>query len=83
MPIVVIIIQNVFGLLNLIILADIVVSFFLSPYHPIRAFLDKIVNPILTPIRKIMPRTGMIDFSPLVLIIILQVVEYLLIISFR
>lgn len=83
MPVVVIIIKNLFGLLNLIIFADIIVSFFLSPYHPIRAFLDRIVNPLLAPIRRFMPQTGMFDFSPIVLILILQVVEYLLIIPFR
>ena len=83
MPVVVIIIKNLFGLLNLVIFADIIVSFFLSPYHPIRAFLDRIVNPLLAPIRRFMPQTGMFDFSPIVLILILQVVEYLLIIPFR
>ncbi len=83
MPVVVFVIQNLFGLLNLIILVDIVVSFFLSPYHPVRNFLDRIVNPLLSPIRRIMPRTGMFDFSPIILILILQVIEYLVLIPFR
>ena len=83
MIVVVIFLQTLFRLLNLIILADIVVSFFLSPYHPVRNFLDKIVNPLLSPIRRIMPQTGMFDFSPLILIILLQVIEYLVLIPFR
>jgi len=77
------IIRLFFSALNLIILVDIVISYFLSPYHPFREFLDRIVNPLLSPIRKIMPRTGMIDFSPIVLILLLQVLEYILLIPFR
>jgi len=83
MTVVVFVIQNLFGLMNLIILVDIVVSFFLSPFHPVRNFLDKIVNPLLSPIRRIMPRTGMFDFSPIILILLLQVIEYLVLIPFR
>jgi YggT family protein len=79
----VILIKNLFSLLNLIIIADIIVSFFLSPYHPVRNFLDKIVNPLLSPIRKIMPQTGMFDFSPIILILILKVIEYLLLLPFK
>jgi YggT family protein len=77
------IIRLLFSLLNLIILVDIIISYFLSPYHPFREFLDRIVNPLLSPIRKLMPRTGMIDFSPIVLIILLQVLEYILLIPFK
>jgi YggT family protein len=77
------IIRLIFNLLNLVILIDIVVSFFLSPYHPIRNALDSIVNPLLNPIRKILPQTGMLDFSPIVLILILQLLEYIILIPFK
>jgi YggT family protein len=77
------IIRLIFNLLNLIILADIVVSFFLSPYQPIRETLDRIVNPLLNPIRRILPQTGMFDFSPVVLILILQLLEYIVLIPFK
>ena len=76
------IIRIVFNVLNLVILIDIVVSFFLSPYHPIRETLDRIVNPLLAPIRRILPQTGMFDFSPIVLILLLQLLEYLILIPF-
>jgi YggT family protein len=79
----VILIKNLFSLLNLIVIADIIVSFFLSPYHPVRNFLDKIVNPLLSPIRRIMPQTGMFDFSPIILILILKVIEYLVLLPFK
>jgi len=77
------IIRMIFNILNLIILFDIVVSFFFSPYHPIRAALDRIVNPLLAPIRRLLPQTGMFDFSPIVLVLILQLLEYLVLIPFK
>jgi len=51
-----------------VVIASALLSFFLPPYHPIRQALDRIVDPFLNPIRKLMPRTGMVDFSPLILI---------------
>ena len=41
--------------------------------------LSEITEPILAPIRRILPPLGGIDFSPLVAIILIQVVQYLLI----
>ncbi|MCH7589131.1 MAG: YggT family protein [Chloroflexi bacterium] len=66
-------------ILTLIVLADIVVSYFVDPSHPIRQTLDSIVSPVLTPIRNLMPQTGMFDFSPLILLIIIRLVENILI----
>lgn len=40
--------------------------------------LNAILDPILNPIRKIMPDTGAIDFSPMVLIIGLRILGMLL-----
>jgi len=37
-----------------------------------------LVAPLLDPIRRLIPSTGMLDFSPLVLIILVQIVGYLL-----
>ena len=51
----------------LILFADILLSYILDPYHPIRHALDSIVEPFLAPIRRILPNTGMFDLSPMVL----------------
>jgi len=40
--------------------------------------LNALLDPILRPIRRILPDTGAIDFSPLVLIILLRVVMMIL-----
>ena len=44
---------------------------FLSSFY---SAINRLLDPILRPIRNIMPSTGAIDFSPLVLIILLNVV---------
>jgi YggT family protein len=64
--------------LMLLIIAQAVLSFFLSPYDPIRQRLDRIVAPLLAPIRRVVPPVGMIDFSPVILIILLQLIDILL-----
>lgn len=64
--------------LSILLIAYVVLSYFMDPYHPVRATVNRIVDPLLNPIRRILPRTGMIDFSPLVAIIIVQVLEFVL-----
>lgn len=47
----------------------------------VRAFvraLDRITDPLYRPIRKILPDFGGIDFSPLVLILLIKIVQMLL-----
>lgn len=73
------IIQAVGTVLLMVIIVNALTSFFLSPYHPIRTALGTVVEPLLAPIRRILPPLGMIDFSPIVLIIIVQVVQAFLI----
>ncbi len=68
------IVYRVFQLFTLVVIVDVMLSYFMSPYEPIRRTLDRIVEPFLNPIRKVIPAAGMIDFSPLVLIILLQLV---------
>ena len=40
--------------------------------------VNSLLEPILRPIRRIMPDTGAIDFSPLVLIVLLNIVNIIL-----
>ena len=61
-------------ILSVVILVDIVISYILDPFHPFRQFLDSIVQPMLAPIRRFMPQTGMFDFSPIVLLILVQLI---------
>lgn len=45
-----------------------------DPYNPIVRVLDQITEPILQPLRQIVPRIGMIDITPLVAIVLLSVI---------
>ncbi len=36
--------------------------------------INRLLDPVLRPIRRILPETGAIDFSPLVLIVVLNIV---------
>ncbi|MBE2894347.1 YggT family protein [Spirabiliibacterium falconis] len=44
-----------------------VLSWFSRGQHPLDYLLYQISEPLLTPIRRILPNTGMIDFAPMVL----------------
>lgn len=61
-------------ILMMIVLADVIASYFLDPFHSIRRFLDNLVQPLLEPIRRLIPSAGVIDLSPLVLLILLEVI---------
>ncbi len=69
-----IIIQFVIGLLFAFNVVNPSNEFLMAFYNAINRLLD----PLLRPIRNLMPNTGAIDFSPLVLIIALQVVMIIL-----
>ena len=72
-------VRLIFQILTFIVIVDALVSFILPPYHAVRTFLDRIVEPMLKPIRRIMPTFGGLDFSPVILILLLNLIEYLLI----
>jgi YggT family protein len=65
--------------LFIFILAYVLMSYFMDPYHPLRLFVARIVEPLLNPIRQIIPPVGMVDFSPLVLLLLVQLVGRLLV----
>jgi len=65
------------GLILLIILS-VILSYFMTPYHPVRRMIDQIIEPILGPIRRVVPLVGMIDISPLILIILIQIISFAL-----
>jgi len=61
--------------LAFIIFIRAILSWFpISRHHPIVVFLDYITEPILAPLRRVIPRIGMIDITPMVAIIILLVI---------
>ncbi len=57
-----------------LVIARVVVSF-VDPRggHPVSAFIIQTSEPILGPIRRMLPKTGMFDLSPLIVILIIGV----------
>ncbi|NBU37297.1 MAG: YggT family protein [Actinobacteria bacterium] len=45
-----------------------------SPFAPVVSFLYRITEPVFAPIRRVMPATGPMDFTPLVVLLALQFV---------
>jgi YggT family protein len=69
-----VIVQFVIGLLFSFNVVNASNQFLVQVYRSINALLE----PVLGPIRRIMPDTGAIDFSPLVLIVLLQILLIIL-----
>ncbi len=70
-------------IVSLLVIVQVILTYFMSPFHPVRRFIDRIVEPMLVPIRRFIPVIGMVDFSPLVLLILIQVVGQILIYILR
>ena len=77
--ILIVLIETIARLFIYIVIASSLLSFFLPPFHPVREALDRIVNPFLEPIRRVVPPAGTLDFSPLILIIAVDLLSRLLI----
>ncbi|PPD53812.1 MAG: osmotic-shock protein [Methylotenera sp.] len=56
------------------ILMQVILSW-VNPHSPFSGVLDTLIKPILGPIRRLIPTTNGLDFSPLVALILLQMVN--------
>lgn len=79
MSIVIIIIDTIQEILTLLVVAHVVLSYILDYYHPVRQWVDRIVEPMLMPIRRRVPLVGMFDISPIVLIVLIRITLNLII----
>lgn len=61
-------------LYSLVMLARVLMSWIqIDPYSPLARTIYNLTEPVLAPIRNLMPPAGMIDFSPMVAMILLFV----------
>ncbi len=68
-----------FPLLTLIIIARVIISWLPQyRYSQVGRIIFDISDPIMRPIQNMMPSTGMIDFSPMIAIIALWVIQIVL-----
>ena len=66
-------------LLSFLVIVYVILSYFMSPYHPIRRTISQIVEPMLSKIRRFLPSLQGIDFSPFILVLIIQLLEIILV----
>ena len=63
-------------LYSLVVLGSVVVSWIQLPStHPVVVFLSMVTEPLLAPIRRVLPDMGGFDFSPVVLFFGLRMVR--------
>jgi YggT family protein len=67
------------NLLTILIFIWVILSWIMPPYNPVREALDRIVEPMLAPIRRVIPIAGMMDFSPMILMILIELVARVLV----
>ncbi len=57
---------------QIILLLRVLLSWFrVDPYNPVARILYALTDPLLDPIRQLLPSTGMLDFSPLIAFLLL------------
>lgn len=67
------------NLLTIMIFIWVLISWIMPPYNPVRETLGRIVEPMLAPIRRVIPMAGMMDFSPMILMILIELIARVLI----
>ena len=71
---------RIFDMYSLVILAAVILSWVrLPPDNPIVRVVSALTEPLLAPIRRILPDLGGIDISPMVLLVALRILRGLLV----
>ena len=66
-------------LYSLVVLGAVIISWIqLPPSNPVATFLHALTEPLLAPIRRVLPDAGGLDFSPLILLFGLRMLSSLL-----
>ena len=80
MAYVVYLVQALAYLMRMAILVRALISWMRAdPYNPLVHFLHRVTEPILRPIRQVLPIWRGVDFSPVVALVIIQVAEWALV----
>ena len=75
---------NIIDLYSLIVFVAVILSWIQLPHdNPIAQFVDSVTEPLLGPIRRALPTMSGLDFSPMILLVGLQILKGFLIGSVR
>ena len=73
------ILTNIIDLYSLIVFIAVILSWVQLPYdNPVVQFVNRLTEPLLQPIRRALPSMGGLDFSPMILLVGLQILKGLL-----
>jgi YggT family protein len=68
-----VLLAQLIDLYTVVVFIAVIISWLgLPPYNPVVRFTRMATEPLLAPIRKFVPSVGGLDFSPLILLILLQ-----------
>jgi len=77
------IINSTFRVLVLVVFIYTLLGYFLDRSNTYYQMVGQVVEPMLTPIRKVLPNFGGLDFSPLALILLLQFLNMIIVAILR
>ena len=70
------VVDIVFEVLVWLVIARCILSFVRhNPYQPVFRFIYDVTEPIMAPFRRLIPPAGGLDFSPIVVLLVLSLVQ--------
>lgn len=73
------VICSLLDLYSLVIIARAIASFFPvstgSPFAPVVGVLHQLTEPVFAPVRRVLPPLGMFDFTPVVVLIAIMLIQ--------
>lgn len=77
-------VQLLFDLYIIVLLARVLLTWVpIDPGNPIVNLIHQLTEPLLAPIRRLLPQTGGIDFSPMVAFFVVLVTEQIVLMLLR
>lgn len=74
------IVNTAFNVLVWLIIGRCILSFIRhDPYNPLIKFVYDVTEPIMAPFRRIIPATGGIDFSPIIAVLAISLIQKIVI----
>ena len=68
--------EDLLGAYSLILLGKAIVSWFpVNPYNPIVRLLDRLTEPVLTPVRKKVPPVAGMDLSIVLVLVVISILR--------
>ena len=72
--------EVVFKIYTLILIVRVLITWVNpDPFNPVVQFLSRVTDPVLEPLRRVIPPLGPFDLSPIVALLLLQAMQHFLV----